>query len=194
MIGASQNHQGLFGHFGHLPSPQIEAPKTPSFLISDEGVGCGIGVIKVTRRETGTRDEDFTFDANKSSGKVCTPKNVSGKKAKNESFQCERMFIFFLLRSNIYILIFFLGTKSHPKSTFLEVPFELVTFPNSQTGGQRSPAGLAYFTKSTCFRRSERFARGATFSKFHLQWSEDGRWALRMETTLRIIGPSYGRV
>lgn len=61
MVGASQNHQGLFAHFGHLPSPHIKAPETPSFLIGDKGVGCGVGVVKVTRREAGARDEDFTF-------------------------------------------------------------------------------------------------------------------------------------
>ena len=61
MVGASQNHQGLFAQFGHLPSPYIEAPETPSFLIGDKGVGCDIGVVKVTRREAGARDEDFTF-------------------------------------------------------------------------------------------------------------------------------------
>ena len=81
MVGASQNHQGLFAHFGHLPSPHIEAPETPSFLIGDKGVGCGVGVVKVTRGEAGARDEDFTFTTDaKISTKFAINKSSGQKK------------------------------------------------------------------------------------------------------------------
>lgn len=81
MVGASQNHQGLFAHFGHLPSPHIKAPETASFLIGDEGVGCGVGVVKVTRGEAGTRDEHFTFTTDaKISTKFALTKIIGTKK------------------------------------------------------------------------------------------------------------------
>jgi len=96
VVGASQNHQGLFAHFGHLPSPHIEAPETPSFLIGDEGVGCDVGVVKVTRGEAGARDEHFTFTMDaKISTKFALKKSSGQKKLNYNPFNCEECVFFF---------------------------------------------------------------------------------------------------
>ena len=103
MVGASQNHQGLFAHFGHLPSPHIEAPETPSFLIGDEGVGCGVGCRPGNQGRGrhqrwrlhlhyGCKTLQQSLPSQKSSGqKTCSTINP---------FNCEEC-VFFFVRSNI---------------------------------------------------------------------------------------------
>ena len=129
MVGASQNHQGLFAHFGHLPSPHIEAPETPSFLIGDKGVGCDVGVVKVTRREAGARDEDFTFTTDaKISTKFALKKSSGQKKLNYNPFNCEGCVFFSFSGPTLHIMG--PGPKSQVPKIFIDLEcIQLRLFP-----------------------------------------------------------------